>query len=347
MIHMIIFLYGSDTFRAQKKINDLEAKFIAEVDPTGSSVIRLDSIRLTIDELGKVFRPLSLFVKRRFIILRNPLSNLNKEFIEELENFLEKEKDNDNILVIYEPGFVEKKFGGKQLIMKPGPDDKTIPLNKVEKKLYDRLKKSQFTQYFGHLAPSELSRYLITLATQSSVTLSLPLAQLIIRLVGNDLWALSQEIEKLCAYALAQTKGSEAIITEVDIKKLVTQSVNESIFALTDALGSRQEQVAIKLLTDQFNNGIHSSYILTMILWQFKTLASVRQALDSGQSSKELQKLLGLHPYVLEKSINQVRKFNLPSLQKIIDRLIEIDYKSKSGQGTVEELLPVALVSKL
>lgn len=344
---MIIFLYGSDSFRAKKKISDLETKFVAEVDPTASSIVRLDSIKLTIDELGKVFRPLSLFVKRRFIILRNPLGNTNKEFVEELENFLEKEKDNDNILVIYESGFVEKKLGGKQLIMKPGPDDKTVPLNKAEKKLYDRLKKSQFIQYFGPLTPSELSRYLVTLAKQNSATLSLPLAQLIIRLAGNDLWLLSQEIEKLCAYALAQAKGKEAVITEADIKKLVTQSVNESIFALTDALGNKQEQVAMKLLTDQFNNGLHPGYVLTMILWQFKTLASVRQALDSGQSSKELQKLLGLHPYVLEKSINQVRKFNLLSLQKTIDRLIEIDYKSKSGQGTVEELLPVVLVNKL
>jgi DNA polymerase-3 subunit delta len=82
-----------------------------------------------------------------------------------------------------------------------------------------------------------------------------------------------------------------------------------------------------------------------MMLWQFKTLASVRQGLDSGKTSKELAKSLGLHPYVLEKSINQVRKFNLVSLQNAINRLIDLDFKSKTGQGKLEELLPVVLVS--
>ncbi len=344
---MIIFLYGPDTFRAQQKIVDVRTKFISEVDPTGSSVVTVDGAKTTIEELAALSKPASLFVKRRLIIITHSLQNKNKEFTEELEKFLTAEKNNENILLIYEAGFIEKKLGGKNVIMKPGPDDKTAPLNKAEKKLFDRLAQSQFTQYFGILPTTELIKYIIKLAQQSEVTLSVPAAQLLIRLVGDDVWSLAQEIAKLSAYALSKTKKKEApVITETDIHTLVHQSVTENIFALTDALGSRQINLALRLLQDQMNSGLNSHYLLTMILWQFKTLAAVRQALDSGQNNRDLARTLGLHPYVLEKSINQVRKFNFANLQKTINQLVAVDYKAKSGGGTVEELLPV-LISQL
>lgn len=342
---MIIFLYGPDSFRAQQKIGDLRAKFIKEVDPTASSVVSVDGSKTTLPELAALFKPASLFVKRRFITMMGVMSHKNKEFIEELEAFLAGEKNNDNILIVYEENFVEKKLGGKNLIMKPGPDDKTAPLNKAEKKLFDRLSKSEFVQYFGQLTQIELTKYLAGLAQSAGVALSLPAAQLLVRLVGNDLWLLSQEVSKLTAYILGQKAGKVTTITENEVRLLVNQSVTDNIFALTDALGNRQTQLALRLLEEQFNSGLNGHYLLTMILWQFKTLASVRQALDTGQSAKDLQSLLGLHPYVLEKSINQVRKFNFAGLQKAINRLLHVDYQSKSGGGTIEELLPVMLAT--
>ncbi len=341
---MTIFLYGPDTFRAQQKITELRAKFITEIDPTGSSVIRVDGAKTTIEDLGMLFKSASLFVKRRFIIVTNSLQHKNKEFIEELEKFLEQEKDNDNILVVYEEGFIEKRLGGKNVIMKLGQDDKTIPLNKTEKKLFDRLHKSKFTQYFGILPLTDLVAYLVSLTKQTGVTLPVSAAQLLIRLIGNDMWSLSQEINKLSAYTLGKaSKKDILVITEADIKMMVQQSVTENIFTLTDALGNRQIHLALRLLQDQLNSGLNGHYLLTMILWQFKTLAAVRQALDNSQDSRELTRILNLHPYVLEKSINQVRKFSFPVLQKTINQLVEIDYKSKSGGGTVEELLPILL----
>lgn len=341
---MTIFLYGPDTFRAQQKITELRAKFITEIDPTGSSVICVDGAKTTIEDLGMLFKSASLFVKRRFIIVTNSLQHKNKEFIEELEKFLEQEKENDNILVVYEEGFIEKRLGGKNVIMKPGQDDKTVPLNKTEKKLFDRLHQSKFTQYFGILPLTDLVAYLGSLAKQTGVILPIPAAQLLIRLVGNDMWSLSQEINKLSAYTLGKaSKKDTLVITEADIKMMVQQSVTENIFTLTDALGNRQIHLALRLLQDQLNSGLNGHYLLTMILWQFKILVAVRQALDNGQDSRELTRTLNLHPYVLEKSINQVRKFSFLVLQKIINQLVEVDYKSKSGGGTVEELLPITL----
>ena len=341
---MIIFLYGPDDFRAKQKINELREKFIKEVDPTGSSMVSIDGAKTTSDELSTLYRPVSLFSKRRFITLSNIMNNKQAEILEELGEFLQKEKNNENILVIYEPNFVEKKIAGKNLIMKPGADNKTLPLNKIEKKLFDYLVKSQFVQFFDVLSGREMTNFLETRAKKNGVRISSSTLQLLLGLIGTDLWSLSQEIDKLSAYVLSTAK-EEAVITDEMVKEMVSQSLIDGIFSLTDALGNRQAGLAVKLFNDQIIGGAHPHYLLTMMLWQFKTLASVRQGLDSGKTSKELAKSLGLHPYVLEKSINQVRKFNLVSLENAINRLVDLDYKSKTGQGKLEELLPVVLVS--
>ena len=341
---MIIFLYGPDDFRATQKIRELEAKFIKEVDPSRSSVDSLDGTKMTISELAESFRPASLFATRRFIVVKNIMNNSQADFLEELEEFIDKEKNNENILVIYEPNFIEKKIAGKNLIMKPGSDNKTSPLNKVEKKVFDLLAKSQFVQFFDILAGRDLIKYIENLAVQHGAVFQPSASQLLLSLVGHDLWPLSQEIAKLAAYAHSISNDTQAMITDEMVKKMVERSLLDGIFSLTDALGNHQTGLAIKLLNQQLESGTHPHYLLTMMLWQFKTLALVRQSLDSGKSSKNLAKLLGLHPYVLEKSINQVRKFNLVSLESIINRLIDLDYKSKNGQGKLEELLPVVLI---
>ncbi len=339
---MIIFLYGPDDFRARQKIAQLRDKFIKDIDPTGSSVLAVDGAKTTLDELSDAYRPQSLFAKRRFIVLTNPLANKDKEFIEALTDFISEQKKNENILVVYESSFTEKKTGAKVSIMKPSGDDKLVALNKAEKKLFDRLGKADFVQAFQMLTPAQLTKTLAELAGKRGAALSAAAATTLVRLIGMDLWPLSQEIEKLSAYALARD-GEKATITDADVRELVSQSITDNIFALTDALGNKQTAVALKLLADQVNAGTNANYLLTMMLWQFKTLASVRQALDSGGAGRELASQLGLHPYVLEKSINQVRKFSFETLERIINTLIELDYKQKTGQGSLEELLPVAI----
>ncbi len=339
---MLIFLYGPDDYRARQKINELRDKYLKDIDPDGSSVLALDGAKTTIEEIAEIYRPASLFARRRFLVIENIMTNKRKEFVEELDAFIGDEEKNDNILVIYEPGFIEKKLGGKNLIMKPGADDKAVPLNKAEKKLYDRMLKGAFVQAFMPQTPAETMKTLATIAQKNGAALSVPAAQLLMRYLGTDLWPLASEVAKLAAYA--QARGADTI-SEADVKLLVSQSLTDSIFSLTDALGQRQNGLALELLMKQLESGAAPQYLLTMMLWQFKTLASVRQGLDSGASQKDLAKLLGLHPYVLEKSINQVRKFNLAALSTAIDRLVELDFKTKTGQGKLEELLPVTVAT--
>lgn len=129
------------------------------------------------------------------------------------------------------------------------------------------------------------------------------------------------------------------------MEKLVKGNFDDNIFALTDAIGARDKALAAKLLEEQFELGANAIYLLTMITRQIKIILQVRQALDLGQSSRQIITELKLNPYVAQKAIEQSRHFSLNALKIIFDKLVEIDYKIKTGQGEPQVLLGL-LISK-
>ncbi|MDD4901988.1 MAG: hypothetical protein PHE24_02520 [Patescibacteria group bacterium] len=135
------------------------------------------------------------------------------------------------------------------------------------------------------------------------------------------------------------------IIEPEDVEKLVKGNFDDNIFALTDAIGARNKALAAKLLEEQFELGANEIYLLTMITRQIKIILQVRQALDLGQSSRQIISELKLNPYVIQKAIEQARHFSLNALKIIFDKLVEIDFKIKTGQGEPQVLLDL-LVSK-
>ncbi len=76
-----------------------------------------------------------------------------------------------------------------------------------------------------------------------------------------------------------------------------------------------------------------------MIIRQFKILLQIRQSLDSGLTTRKIMSTLKLHPFIIQKGINQVRNFSLINLKNTLNKLIEIDYLMKTGQAEAKIML--------
>jgi len=332
---MIIFLYGEDTFRSRAKLNELKEKFIREVDPSGNSLMVVDGGAATMERISEAAGPSSLFSRKRMVIIENLFSSKSQVIFEQaLDYFRKKEggkiKD-DNIVIFWDSISKEEK------------------LTKAKNELFKFLAKQKFSAAFDPLSNTEAMAWAKKEIEKKGASAGREAIATLTSLLGSDLWFVSSEIEKIINYKAAQklslgAKDGNLTIETKDILNLVRGQFDENIFALTDAISNKNKALAMKLFEEQTEAGLTDFYLLSMITRQFRVLLQIRQALDSGLTQRKIINLLKLHPYVVQKGINQTRNFSLDLLKNIFSRLAEIDYLMKTGEGDVKTLLSMMIV---
>ena len=328
---MIFFLYGPDTYRSRKKLEELKQKFAKEVDPTGSSIEVIDGETTDINKINEAISPSSLFARRRMVVIENIFSAKKTEMLNQVLELLTKIKKNekqDNIIIIWDN--IESNSKG---------------LIKNKKALFEFLRAEKFSQEFETLSNTQAASWAKKEIETRGGKITLAAATRLVSLIGSDLWSLNNEMDKLLSYKNGQTGSHTTEIDIKDIEEMTRGSYDENIFALTDAITNGNKKFALKLLEEQIQAGLSEQYIFSMVLRQFRILLQVREALDVGLSSRQILNQLKLHSFVVQKSVNQVRNYSSALLKKIYSQLVEIDYKNKIGQGDLRTMLDLFVIN--
>jgi DNA polymerase III subunit delta len=326
--NMIIFLYGEDTFRSRQKLKELKDKFIKEVDPSGSNIFVLAGEKATINDVNEAVRAQSLFSRKRLVVIENIFANKGEKTVEKIYEFFKKEfgkkeKADDNIVVFWDETTGEK----------------------VTNKLFKYLSEQKFAQNFKKLSNTETANWLKKEIAARGAKARPAAVVLLASMFSGDLWQLNQEIDKIINYKKSQLlTESEAIISEEDVALLCHGNVDENIFALTDAIGAKKKALAISLLEKEMEAGVAETYLLTMVIRQFRILLQVKDADTNGMSPRKMASQLKLHPFVVQKCLAQINSFTLPQLKNIFSGLVEIDKKIKTGQADFKTALSLLLV---
>ena len=135
-------------------------------------------------------------------------------------------------------------------------------------------------------------------------------------------------------------------ITTLDVKKIVAGNFDDNIFALTYALSHKNKVTALKILEEQYAADLSPEYILAMFMRQFKILLQIKTAQDSKWLPVKVASTLKIHPFIVKKGLEQSKNFSAAQLKNILNRLVEIDYLNKIGQGDLKTLLNL-LISEL
>ncbi|MEA3398684.1 MAG: hypothetical protein U9R06_03000, partial [Patescibacteria group bacterium] len=292
---MIIFLYGEDTYRSREKLNLLKKKFIREVDKNGDSLIEINGETASMEKFNESLGASSLFARKRMIIIENLLVNKNKIVRDQFYDYLKNK--------------TAKK--AKKKIIKPQNNDDNIIVIRDEvnadkfknDKLFKLLASEKFAQEFKVLSNTEAANWIKNEAISRGVLLGQSAAMELTALLGSDLWRLSNELNKLIHYKNGQQKKLIKVKNEItieieDVKNLVSGKIDENIFALTDAISNKNKSQAIKLFDQELEAGASDTYLMHMIIRQFKILTQVRQGLDSGLTERKILNQLKLHPFV-------------------------------------------------
>ncbi|HNX10551.1 MAG TPA: DNA polymerase III subunit delta [bacterium] len=334
---MIIFFYGQNDFKARQKIKELKEKFYREVENSEHSLNSIDGANCDLAALANNLSSGSLFTQKRMTIIENLFNSHKPTLYPEVLNYLQENRlaESPDIVLFFDPSL----FNDRGKTMKQ-VGDSPRPLNASEKPLFDFLSHQKFAQEYAPLSNSELISWLKAEAKENGSSLDSSAAQTLISLAGDDLWLLSHEIAKLAHYKRPEE------IKIADVKKFVSGSIDENIFALTDAISQKNKGLAVKLLEDQAQLGIPLEYVLVMIRRQIRILKQLKQADLAGSSATEITTACKFHPFVVKKGLEQARRFMEADLEKMLKKLMDIDRANKIGSGDPQTLIDL-LISEL
>jgi len=178
-------------------------------------------------------------------------------------------------------------------------------------------------------APSgeALARWIKSAVEAKGASISPSANQSITDLVGNDLWTLDQELEKLALYC----SGRE--IQENDVGEMVSQVREANIFVAVDAMIDGRPGVALRLLHQLKEDGKEAPQIIGMVERQLRLLALARDAIDRGLPQSEMKGRLGTSSdFVVRKTSEQARRHSMPEIIWRYNRLLETDLAIKRGR---------------
>ena len=173
----------------------------------------------------------------------------------------------------------------------------------------------------------QLARWIKESAVAKGAAISPAAIRSMADLVGSDLWTLDQELEKLSLYAA----GRE--ISESDIRLMVSQVREASIFEAVDAMIDGRPQVALRLLAQLRDDGREPQYIIAMVERQLRLLALARDSIERRVPQNELKRTLGTSSdFVVRKTMEQARRHSREDIAWRYDRLLEADLSIKQGR---------------
>ena len=161
--------------------------------------------------------------------------------------------------------------------------------------------------------------------------------RLLADLVGEDLYDLASEVDKLATWA----NGAE--VTEADVDALVAARAESPPWNLTDAWGIRDVggvlREAEKML-DRTGDPLSKTIprVVGSLNKHIRNARAAHRLESQGLSPQDAASRLGMKPYPAQKLFAQVRNFSAAELDDALVRLADLDHALKGGSRLANEL---------
>jgi DNA polymerase-3 subunit delta len=305
----IFFYLGSDEFAMRKAAEKMAAAMFSDVTTAGMNTSRLDARTVNENELSTAIGALPFLAAQRLVLLEN----VSKKYTgldghKKFSAFLETVPPSTRLVMIDFEEIKEKEISNHWLVKWSG-------------------KNAGKAEYKAYLLPNRkaMPGWIVQEAKRQGGAIAPPAAVRLAEMTGEATRQAAQEITKLLTYV---NYAHMIDIEDVEAVSILTASVD--VFELVDAIGRQEGKTAQKLFhllmeeKDAFE-------VFGMIVRQFRLLTLARDVMDDGGTLPEVTDVLGVHPYVAQKSYEQARAFSMSALETIYHRLLAMDEAAKSG----------------
>lgn len=165
------------------------------------------------------------------------------------------------------------------------------------------------------------------LAEERGLTITPAAVRTLLERSQPDLRLIDQEIAKLALYASPATR-----IDDEAVRALVSDTREEEIFALTDALATGRPGEVAAVLQSLLDAGREPTWLLYTLVSHWRRLMQARAVRDRGGSVADLQARLTDHPFVVEKAFRHSADYTAAELDRGFHDLLRIEEQIKLGE---------------
>lgn len=322
---MIYFYYGTDAYRVAEALRE-SIENARKVFGAGAATAPF-RIQPDDEEPERIFSYLaaaSLFEPYKIAAVEK-VGGFSKIFRDELLAHVKKAAvaDDKNVLLFVTHVVVEEK---KKAV---GREDAVAGAF---------AKAASKAERFDALAGSALFKWVERMCAARGIEMTRGATEALIALHGAESAALAGEIEKLALY-LDASPASPKKAGERELRQLGKERIEEDAFKIIDALGARKAADAMRILLRIFARGEDPLKFLGLLTYAVRAMVAVKDAGSRPLRPEDIPATTGLADWQTRQYRRATEKFSLDELKKLYERLLTVDYKTKTGEGNPRTLL--------
>lgn len=322
----VLLIFGEEEYLIEESVNKIKSE-LQKKDSTSFDLELLNGEKTTFKEIVEKCLTFPFVSERRTVIVNNfellpELTKTKKERINlPFKNYLENPQSSTFLLIISRDLSLSSSAISKS-------NQKSVKNQKRQPSLifpYDLIfEKHQWVE-FKKFKDNDYINWITNKLESQKKKVSQNAAQILFSSFNPNLREIDGELDKLLLYS-----KNKDYITEDDIAQLIGQSKKYNVFELQKAVGKRNLNLSIEILTNLLANERQEMLILTVLTRYFVVLWKLYDLNLSNTTNAEMAAKVGVNPYFLREYLEALKKYRIKEVEKAIVILNEIDEKLKS-----------------
>ena len=148
------------------------------------------------------------------------------------------------------------------------------------------------------------------------------------------------EVDKIISY-----KDNDYNITDTDIISLTNKSIEIDVFALIEAIISKNKEKALNIYYEMIKYNEEPIKIIALIASKFRLMYQASILAKKGYTEDQISEMLNVHKYPVHLAIVAGYKYNPKILLKYLNDLADLDIGIKTGEKDKELALELFILS--
>lgn len=307
-IRSCYLLYGAEDYLKRQYCEKIVHALVEQEDTMNYNLF--SGAGISVQEVTEIGTTLPFFAENRVIVIEN--SGFFKKMPEGLDEKLLAFPESTHVI------FVEKEVDKRN-------------------RLYKCITKNGYACQMDTPTEAMLVAWIRGLCKAEGKRISDTTIYYFVEHMGSDMLLLRNELEKLFCYQLE----AEEITTE-DVKNICVTQATDKIFAMLDAIGSRNQKKALLLYHDLLALREPAMRILYWITRHIRILLEISALSEDGKSSKEMVAACKIQPFTVKKYIAQAKGFSYEQLRAMLEQCQQTDQNVKTGR--IQDVVGVELL---